>query len=245
MRAERPLILLHGWGMNPRVFDLLAAQLDGASTALALPGHGGTPTLADNTLDGWTRALADNLPDAATLLGWSLGGQVALRLARNFPNKVSRLILLSTTPRFTRGDGWHAGIAAADLAAFGAAMQADVRATLLRFLTLQTRGVPGQKALLDRLRQTFFASPMPQPTALAAGLELLLHTDLRAELAALALPTLVFLGRAATLTPPAAGAWLAAQIPGAQHVELDGAAHAPLLSHPARIADIIQRWRHD
>jgi pimeloyl-[acyl-carrier protein] methyl ester esterase len=244
MKPESPLILLHGWGMNPRAFDALIAQLDARLQirALALPGHGGNASLPENTFASWTAHLAAQLPEAATLLGWSLGGQLAMRIARDHPHKVSRLILLSTTPRFTLAEDWHAGIPAADLATFGAAMQADVCATLLRFLSLQTRGVPEQKRLLDTLRQTFFADPMPLPDALAAGLDMLLQSDLRAAAVALAQPALVIHGSVDKLTPPAAGAWLAAAIPDAQHIEIVGAAHAPILSHPERVAKAIRSW---
>ncbi len=246
MESETTLVLLHGWGMNPRVFDALAAQLAGRFRieALALPGHGGQAPATADTLAAWAAQLGAALSDGATLLGWSLGGQVAMRLARDFPDKVGRLILVSSTPRFTLTDGWHAGIAASDLAAFGAAMQADARATLLRFLSLQTRGVPAQKSLLENLRRTFFASPLPQPQVLAAGLEMLLHTDLRADAALLAQPTLVIHGSADKLTPPAAGAWLAANIANARHTEIAGAAHAPMLSHPDAVAAAIVEWTH-
>jgi pimeloyl-[acyl-carrier protein] methyl ester esterase len=239
--SERAPILLHGWGMNPRVFDALIAQL-GAGLALALPGHGGSANSTANTLTSWLAYLAGQLPDAATVLGWSLGGQLAMQIAHAYPQKIARLILVSTTPRFTDTADWHAGIAAADLATFGAAMQGDTRATLLRFLTLQTRGAPEQKSLLDTLRQTFFTCPLPSSDALTTGLDLLLQTDFRAAATTIAQPTLVIHGSADKLTPPAAGAWLAANIPGAHYVEIDGAAHAPMLSHPARMAAIIEGW---
>ncbi|MHB0983615.1 MAG: alpha/beta fold hydrolase, partial [Thiobacillus sp.] len=81
MTSPKPILaLVHGWGMNARVFDALAARLaaDFEVRALDLPGHGGRDDVADNTLQGWADDLAQRLPDGATLLGWSLGGQVAM-----------------------------------------------------------------------------------------------------------------------------------------------------------------------
>ncbi len=241
------LALVHGWGMNARVFDALVERLAGdfEVRALDLPGHGRRDALPRNTLQSWADDLASQLPDNVTLLGWSLGGQVAMRAAIDHPNKVARLVLLASTPKFVAGDDWARGMAAVDLNDFGESLQADPQATLLRFLSLQTRGMPGQKTLLQQLRQTLLAAPAARREALAAGLAVLRDTDLRDELTQLTQPTLVLHGALDTLAPPSAGAWLAETLPAAHHVELPRAAHAPHLSHGAEVAAAIMRFAHD
>ena len=162
MPSPKPhLALVHGWGMNARVFDELAALLaaDFEVRALDLPGHGGRDALADNTLQGWADDLVRQLPDNAILLGWSLGGQVAMRAALDHPHKIARLILLASTPKFVATEDWQRGMAPADLQDFGAALLAEPEMTLLRFLSLQTRGMSGQKAMLQQLRQSLLAAP--------------------------------------------------------------------------------------
>ncbi len=248
MNSLKPVLaLLHGWGMNARVFDALAGLLADAFDVrpLDLPGHGGRPALGVNTLQAWADDLAAQLPDDAVLLGWSLGGQVAMRAALDHPRKVARLVLLASTPKFVADGGWTCGMAIPDLEAFGAALLAEPEATLLRFLSLQTRGMPGQKSLLQQLRQTVLAAAPAEAAALAAGLAILRDTDLRGELARLAQPTLVLHGALDTLTPAAAGAWLAETLPAAQHLELPRAAHAPHLSDAETVADAIRRFAHD
>ena len=248
MPSVKPVLaLLHGWGMNARVFDALAARLsdDFEVRVLDLPGHGGRAALPVNTLHSWADDLAQQLPDNATLLGWSLGGQLAMRAALDHPHKIARLVLLASTPKFVATPDWQRGMAAADLQAFGAALLADPQATLLRFLSLQTRGMAGQKTLLQQLRQTLLATPAADGEALAAGLAILHDTDLRLDLTRLTQPTLVLHGALDTLTPPAAGAWLAEALPVAQHLELARAAHAPHLSHGEDVAAAIGRFAHD
>jgi pimeloyl-[acyl-carrier protein] methyl ester esterase len=248
MPSPKPVLaLVHGWGMNARVFDALAGLLaaDFEVRALDLPGHGGREALADNTLRDWADDLARQLPQGATLLGWSLGGQVAMRAALDHPHKIKYLVLLASTPKFVASDDWQRGMAPADLQDFGAALLADPQATLLRFLSLQTRGMGGQKAMLQQLRQTLLAAPAPSREALAGGLTILRDTDLRAELPQLTQQALVLHGALDTLTPPAAGAWLAEALPAARHVELSGAAHAPHLSHAEAVAAAIGRFAHD
>ena len=248
MASPKPVLaLLHGWGMNARVFDALAELLaaDFDVRALDLPGHGGRNALAENTLQAWADDLAQQLPDGATLLGWSLGGQVAMRVALDHPHKVARLVLLASTPKFVAAADWDRGMAAADLQDFGAALLADPQATLLRFLSLQTRGMAGQKALLQQLRATLLAAPVVHPEALAGGLAILRDSDLRDELPRLGQPTLVLHGGLDMLTPASAGAWLAENLPRSQHVELPRAAHAPHLSHGEDVAAAIGRFAHD
>ena len=247
MKSKPTLALLHGWGMNPRVFDMLVAQLHPHFTLfpLALPGHGGTEILTTNTLSTWAAQLGTQLPQQTILLGWSLGGQVAMRIALDYPPQIKQLILISSTPKFVLDESWQSGLPLADIMSFGEDMQTDICATLLRFMTLQTRGASAQKTLLESLRETFFAAPMPAPQALTAGLEILLHKDLRTEVAALSQPTLVIHGSLDKLTPPSAGAWLAKAIPNAKYCLIDGAAHAPFLSHPQQVAEAILEEAHD
>ena len=245
-RDKPVLALVHGWGMNARVFDTLSGLLveDFEVRALDLPGHGGRDALPQNTLQTWADDLAQQLPDGATLLGWSLGGQVAMRAALDHPHTISRLILLAATPKFVASEGWDHGMAVPDLQDFGAALLADPQATLLRFLSLQTRGMPSQKALLQQLRQTLLAAPQARAEALSGGLAILHDADLRAEVPRLAQPALILHGALDTLAPPAAGAWLAETLPAAHYIELARAAHAPHLSHGEEVAASIRRFSH-
>ena len=266
MALPKPVLaLVHGWGMNARVFDALVELLeaDFDVRALDLPGHGGRDAFAENTLQSWADDLAQQLPDTATLLGWSLGGQVAMRAALDHPHKIARLVLLASTPKFVATEDWTRGMALADLEEFGTALKADPQATLLRFLSLQTRGMAGhttprgiepvegrsslggQKALLQQLRQTLLAVPAARSEALAGGLAMLRDIDLRAELPRLTQPTLVLHGALDTLTPLAAGEWLAETLPNAQYTALARAAHAPHLSHAEDVVAAIGRFAHD
>lgn len=247
MRSSSVIGMVHGWGMNARVFDTLAARLadDFDVRVLNLPGHGGRAAVSINSLRHWADDLACQLPEESTVLGWSLGGQVALRAALDHPGRVARLVLLSTTPRFVTSSGWAHGLRPADLQAFGADLLDKPRATLLRFLSLQTRGAPDQKMLLQSLRGALQTAPDADAAALRAGLAMLCETDLRPDVAALSQPALVLHGALDTLTPAAAGRWLASHLPNARHVEYTRAAHAPHLSHGDEVAADIRRFVHD
>ena len=152
-----PLVLLHGWGMNLRVFDPLRARL-AAHYAVTRDRSAGTrPQSLDRRAARGRQALlagvAASVPRGATLLGWSLGAQLALELARDTRLAISRLVLIATTPRFVSGEDWPHGAAAHDAAAASPPELArDPSATVDEFLTLQVRGSAASGAALAALR---------------------------------------------------------------------------------------------
>lgn len=245
MKPDAPLVMLHGWALHGGVFASLAGALAGGPpvTCPDLPGHGGRPYApAFRDLDGLADAVERDLPARCTLLGWSLGGMIAARLAARGCTAIERLALVDTTPRFVAGAGWRHGLTPADVEQFAAALRQDYRRLVSRFLALQVRGDARQAKLLRQLRSEVFARGEPDPDALAAGLEVLCRADLRQDAGRIAVPTLVVCGHNDRLTPPAAARWLAGHIPGSSLEQVAGAGHAPFLSRPAAVADVIRRF---
>ena len=74
------------------------------------------------------------------ILGWSLGGQVALEWARLRPERVGALVLMSTTPSFVQRPDWPHAMAEATLRQFGDELTVAYRQTLQRFVTLAGTG---------------------------------------------------------------------------------------------------------
>ncbi|MCC6868865.1 MAG: pimeloyl-ACP methyl ester esterase BioH [Burkholderiales bacterium] len=246
-----PLVLLHGFALHGGLFAAIADEFAGTHRVhvVDLPGHGYSPPGA-STLDGAVTAVArviSRLDAPAQVLGWSLGGIVAQRLALDHPHLLDRLVLVGATPRFVTAPGWPAAMSPVTLARFGEELRTAYRPTLQRFLTLQVQGGDGgvDRAALATLRAALFARPPPTAPALAAALAVLTDTDLRAEVVRIGSPTLVVTGSRDALTPAAAGAWLAERIPGARLAPIAGAAHAPFLSHPAAFFAAVQGFLAD
>ncbi|QTS83920.1 alpha/beta fold hydrolase [Coxiella endosymbiont of Amblyomma nuttalli] len=64
------------------------------------------PHLNELTLDLIVKRLVMNITNGSIIIGWSLGGLIAIKLASLFPKKVRKLILLSSSPRFAKDKGW-------------------------------------------------------------------------------------------------------------------------------------------
>ncbi|CAG0965239.1 pimeloyl-[acyl-carrier protein] methyl ester esterase [Burkholderiales bacterium] len=236
--AGPPLVLLHGWGMHSGLFAPLLPALARRFRvhAVDLPGHGHSATVAPYTLDALADAVARALaaePGPLAVLGWSFGGQVAMRWAARDPGRVARLVLVATTPRFVRAPDWPHAMAGEALARFGDELSVAWRATLTRFLTLQVRGSDEGRRTLAQLRHRMLARGDPAPGALGDALAVLASADLRDEARSIRAPALVVAGGRDTLVPAAAGEWLAQAMPRARLARIGDAAHAPFLSHRA------------
>jgi len=242
-----PLVLLHGWSMSSAVFAEVHGRLDQERRVLApdLAGHGGSAPAADyglaalaRDLEEWLAALGSQQVD---LLGWSLGGQVALELALGGRIAVRRLILVAATPRFVAAEDWPHGLPPGQVRVMARDLRRNFQRTLGDFFKLQFAGEDLSGA---RLRQilAFAVRPVaPPPLEVAlATLETLRRTDLRPRLDAVRIPTLVHQGTRDTITPPGAGAALADLLSCARLAPAAGAGHAPFLSDPEAAALIWQ-----
>ena len=243
-----PLLLLHGWGLNLRVWDSLIPLLVPRFKVITidLPGHGRSAWQSEardlseqgrfvaNTYSSLAARDASIDTDHVTVLGWSFGGQVALTLAAQQSNdafKVERLVLTATSPKFAASADWPYGLSAPVLETFARQLETDYRLTVSDFLDLQTRGSVNGAEVLATLRQALFTHGEAQPEALTEGLKVLASSDLCASLSRIQQRALVISGQYDRVTPPGAGKALAESLPNAQHLEIRRAGHAPFLSH--------------
>lgn len=242
----RPIVLLHGWGLSSAVWSPLLSQFSPAQTFLVLdlPGHG-SAAAAGETLESWADALVTKLPDNAVLVGWSLGGMLALHIAHRYPEKVARLMLIGTTPRFVQSGNWLPALPAGTLTDFQRNFDADPVATQRRFVALQSLGDTARKAVSANLTAAITPSDESHQPALATGLRLLAETDLRDLIPAITQPVRLLHGGEDKLMPVAAAEWLADTLPNARLSVFGDAGHAPFVSRAQECAALIESFALD
>jgi 2-succinyl-6-hydroxy-2,4-cyclohexadiene-1-carboxylate synthase len=95
------LVLLHGFAGTHRAWDGVIERLDPERyrpLALDLPGHGErSDAQRPISFAGCVEHVLARAPERFALCGYSLGGRVALHVALAAPERVSRLVLVSTT----------------------------------------------------------------------------------------------------------------------------------------------------
>jgi 3-oxoadipate enol-lactonase len=160
-------------------------------------------------------ALMDHLGIArAHFCGLSMGGMIGMWLGTHHAHRLDRLALCNTAAKIGTPDTWNPRIAKVE--AEGMASIVDI--VLERWFTAGFRQrAPQQVAIVrDMLLNT-------TPAGYSANCAAVRDMDQRADIASIAVPTLVIAGTHDGSTPPADGRAVADAIPGARYVELDAA----------------------
>jgi len=228
--------------MNSAVWDDCIAQLPEwmQVTVVDLPGHGSMSKKTAGDIDSMVSAVAAVVTGPALWVGWSLGGLVCMKLAGSYPDKVSGLCLVASSPCFVKTENWQNAIDRTVFDDFSVALKTDIDKTISRFLALQVAGSNTSKATLKKLQSAIQKRGPASGAALEMGLDVLSSADLRKPLESMDVPVRWILGSRDTLVPAGISDSLklliSDRVPdtGAvsnEVVVIDGAAHAPFLSH--------------
>lgn len=242
MGAGPPLVLLHCLGVDHRVWGPALSDLTDRLELIAydLPGHGGSP-VPDRAYT--VEDLADQLAELAEhaglgrfhLAGISLGGLIGQAFAARYPERVERLILVDTTPRYT--DELRAMWAERAHTARTAGVAAMTDALLRIWFTpeLLATDPPAVAYVRD-----CFARASGAGYALAC--EALAAADLSPLLGAIRAPTLVVCGDRDIPSFRDAARQMATAIPDARLAWLGPAAHASILEQPAAFNGLVREF---
>jgi pimeloyl-ACP methyl ester carboxylesterase len=193
-----PLLLVHGFGGAAWNFSELAPLLHGRRLIIPdLPGHGASSPLPAATLTGFADVLAGILEEPVDVLGHSMGGVVALRLAERHPALVRTLVLaaaagISSSTRFAELTIALTGIVQPGRIA-GRRIGHVARSRRLRRFVFGSFEVANPDLLTERAVHGFLRGPTMHTDALGAGLALVAD-DPRQDLDRVRCPVLVLWG---------------------------------------------------
>ena len=207
-----PVFVLNGWAASPHAWDLCRFRRTRLFSYV-------------DQLDGLPeKALAE--VERCILVGWSMGGSSALRLAARWPKKVAGLVLVAATPRMMeeKETGWRG--------------MSPRRLEALRYGLLMTRG-EGFFGVPEGKPNPYLAD---EPANLERGLAYLLETDVRGALEQAvfgALPVHVFQSEHDGIVRPENAAWLKTVFPQASVTMVPGTEHALPIFIPEKIDDAV------
>lgn len=149
------LVIIHGWGFDQGVFSELSVilQRDFQLQLIDLPGYGSEAVTENYTLEYLAEFVESKIKGPAIIVGWSMGGLVAITAARRYPEKFSQLVLLATTPCFVQKPDWPYAMKRKVLENFIEGYNKEPQDTLDKFSYLTAAGSPGARNWLRELKK--------------------------------------------------------------------------------------------
>jgi pimeloyl-ACP methyl ester carboxylesterase len=249
-----PVVLIHGMVNSSRHWRDVALRLADRFTVVApdLIGHGDSATpRGDYSLGAHAAVIRDLLTligvGSATMVGHSLGGGVAMQFFWQFPNRVERLVLVSTgglgreVSPLLRG----AALPGASVALRAVSGRGSLGALERLATALEARGSDRAvylRAIVRALR------PLERPASREAFLQTLRSViDLRGQRVSAVdrlyllrpVPTLIVWGERDNTIPARHGRAAHEAIPHSRFETLPRAAHFPHLEDPDGLADVL------
>ncbi len=234
-----PLLLLHGVGGSHEMWLPIVPDLARSHRVIAADhrGHGasdkprGSYTISLFCQD-WLALLDVLKVDRAHLVGLSMGGAIAMRLAGEHPQRVRSLVLVDTWA-FPHPDFLALmrkrveRLASGDLAAY--ADEAIPQVYSPAFIAANPEALAQYRARVAQLN----------PDSVRAAVEACMTHDMRGRQAEIKAPTLVVVGSEDRLTPPHHSDYLARTIPGARLAVIQGSGHIPHLERPGEFLKVV------
>ncbi len=242
----QPLVLLHGWGWNSRIWEpLIPALSENFQLFLIdLPGFGKSPLLTkDYDIETIVSILLEKVPNKSIWLGWSLGGMIAWYIALHYKERVSSLITIASSPKFILAENWP-GVPEETLQKFSTLLTQNNQTTMGDFLELQLRGAPKNIKLFESLKGQITLTPHTL-SALSGGLNLLRDLDLRSKLSEMQCPSLHLFGSNDMLVPCSVSEKIQSLLPLGECVVIQKAGHIPFLSHQEMFLRYMRERRVD
>lgn len=224
-----PLLLLPGTACDERLFAPLLAELDhDAVSVVPLAGASSALEMA--------RHILQTAPDRFALLGFSLGGIVALEMAAQAPERIERLALVDTTARPDPEANAAVRRSAAEKAAADG-MDGYVLDGWTSLVAPANRENQRLKDAILAMARDAGAGRLAEQSEMAIA-----RADSRPRLAAIAVPTLVLAGADEQVCSLEAHEELAQGITGAQYFTIPDAGHFAPLENPAVLARHVRDW---
>lgn len=245
----KPVVLLHGVGADAQIWRPVVGRMRRARRLLFpdLPGFGASPAIGGGfdlreVADVLGEALAAAAGEPFDLVGNSLGGAVALVLARRHPQLVERLVLIAPAgfSPFPRALAEPVGrLAPAALAGRRILGTPLAGSGLARRVMLWGTVADAAELSADDVRLMLGASR--RSSRIAAAVSAVLAADLLDQLEGLGRPPGLMWGERDRVVPLSTLAAIVAACPGARVEIIPRAGHVPQLERPAEFVRALKR----
>lgn len=243
------MLFAHGFGCDQNMWRYVAPAF-AADHRIVLFDHvgagGSDPSAYDperyGSLDGYAEDVVEicralDVTDAV-FVGHSVSAMIGVLAAGRAPEAIGALVLIGPSPRYLDDDGYVGGFAQEDIAELLDSMDSN-------FLGWSSTMAPVIMANSDRpeLGEELTASFCRMDPEIAARFaRVTFLSDNRADLAQVAVPTLVLQCSDDVIAPTPVGDYVHARIPGSVLVRMAATGHCPNLSAPQETIDAIRAF---
>lgn len=236
-----PLVFLHCLGTTGVCWGNIVQHLSASYTCYVfdLPGMGWSVDLPPMDLPAIADVVAEVIPESSYVIGWSFGGQVGIQLAKMHPTRVSRLMVIGTTPYAQAVDSTSA---VDDIGYFVDQLVKDYYNTSLRYLAMLTQGNRESYDSIKRNVEQITNRPSPSVDQLLQQLDMALNVDLRDIISDVTQPTLIMHGGNDTINKVSMYKYMADAMPHSIEYVIRQGSHAPFLSHPEIVVQIMYHF---
>ncbi len=244
--GQNSLVLIHGWGFGRCIWNSFIPCLEDRwrVTSIDLPGYGASGKLvfADNdktNINQIVKRIDPDIPENSILLGWSLGGLIAMKLA-SVRKDIKSLVLIANSPCFLNKSDWQHGVEPVDFNQLTSLLSKDKTKTLQKFAGLVAMGDKQPRQTINMLSECV-GNNTPDLETLQTGLELLSKEDARHAMANQHCPTGMIFGENDVLVRRSTAEAVRAIRPDINTIEITESGHAPFLSRPQETADALTK----
>jgi pimeloyl-ACP methyl ester carboxylesterase len=238
-----PLVLMHGFPLDSRVWESQADDLSDRYRVITpdLRGFGHSVSSSAFTMDSLAEDVHQLLARIGALPcilgGLSMGGYVALAFARRFPNDLLALALVDTRAEADAPAGREARNTMIESVKTGGS---KVIADQMFPKMMGEQTVKHRQDIAHRLRHIMESQ---SPTTIAHALAALRdREDHMGNLASIAVPTLILVGKEDAITPPSMSEAMSKLLPHPQLVVLPNSGHMSPMEQPDEVTRAIRRF---
>ena len=240
-KADQPAcLLISGWGLSSQVFDLILPSLALQFDVYTLDRHFTESDLTLEQVSGELKNLLIQFSEKTKknfwLMGWSLGGNIALKAAADALNQgltgLEGLFLVGTSPKFIAEEGFSQGVQSADFQQVQTRLLKNKTRALAYFDRLQVHGDKDAQTLISALKSLRAVEPELSDKQLASELDWLFGVDQRELLSSFKKTVYWFFGEKDGLASADIAAWIKNTYPKMMTFVIEGASHPVFLSKP-------------
>lgn len=204
--SANSIVMLHGWGVDQSTWQPFIPELKKHSKlfCIDLPGFGSAPVVDDYSLDNILQIIAAQITQPSWIIGWSLGGMLAIQLAYRYPQKVLGVVSLAANAKFVADETYPHAMPVQTSDSFNNSFAANSFATLKLFSGLLAQGAEDERKFLKLIRS--FMAPEAVNENWLSALQLLSQLDNRVVLPKIYQPCLHIFADKDALVPLQAAA---------------------------------------